>query len=125
MSCLALFSMLAQMSTGRTYPSAALWFFSAILVVAFGIILLFEGLDLLHAARRALARRLRGDTSVADLATDLQESDRREKGEGVHLEEPETKLRRRFFRRVRPIRRTWEGGQANSPSRHWWNRTSW
>ena len=103
------------MAAARSYPSAALWFFTALVVVAFGIIVLFEGLDALHALRRRLARAMAGGPEVEPADVDGVE----EEGRGLKLREPDTKLRERHHRRVRPIRRTWEGGQANDPSRHW------
>ncbi len=33
-----------------------------------------------------------------------------------HLAEPDSKLRRRYFRRIKPERRAWSQGRANDPS---------
>ena len=98
----------AQTLTERNPASHLIWLVAGIALLALSVIVLVEMADWLRGAFR---RRESASEPTED-------------GAGFHLRPPDTPLRRRFFWKIRPQRRTWSEGRANEPSRHWGSRKS-
>lgn len=85
--------------------SHLVWAVAYLMLILVLVIWLWDGLMDLYFAARNRWRGERGPFTHADPA----------KGEGTHVEEPDTTLRSRHFRHIVPVRRSWTQGRANEP----------
>lgn len=96
-------SLLLQALQERNATAHAIWLVAAITGAVLGVMVLIGVVDWL----RAREWRRRPDEGVETGASPTTE-----KQQGVSIHEPDTRLRRRFFRRIRPRRRTWSSKEG-------------